>query len=92
MVLQDVLLQLVASSATIVTLKTLEGLLLQVDSLMSDQMALFDEPASAGGTNVRSDGHMASHVGCQLRSTWGEVGTSFLFTMEDVTSVNAFVG
>lgn len=71
----EVLLELVAARAGVVTLRALEGFVLKVDALVTHQVALLQEAPAAGGARVRPHPHVRPHVRAQLRALRRRVPT-----------------
>jgi hypothetical protein len=75
MVTCSVLFELVPPRRGVVTLLALEGALVVVDPLVTDEVGLLKEPSAADCTGMRPDSSMTPHVRVQLRLFRGRVLT-----------------
>lgn len=84
-VLDCVFLELVAPRAAVLTIPALERLVVQVDALVSHQVALLNKRTSAYAADVATDAHVRAHVACELAPFWRQVLAVRVLTVENVT-------
>ena len=84
-VLECVLLQLVAPRAAVLALAALERLVVQVDALVSHQVALLDERPATHAADVTADAHVRAHVARQLAPLRRHVLAVRVLAVENIT-------